>query len=123
MIIHRGEDGPRRDRRFVRTLLKKRLKELHHREAKLNDPALKSFYGSQEVILEDILKRAHGHEDDVTLVQIIDLCILESRCYQKLTTDRGLKSLYGIKVRVLRAARLLIGRYLHLKKWTRRKKI
>lgn len=122
MHPHQDETTPKRDRRYVEEMLEKRLTELHRQEERLRDSPLKSYYASQEAILEDVLRRARGHKDDETLIRIIDMSILESLCYQKISTDRGLKSFYGIKVRVLRAARLFISRCLNPKKWTRRKK-
>jgi hypothetical protein len=122
MCAHHDDMAPKGDRRHVKALLEKRLVELHRQEAKLQDSPLKSYYASQEAILEDVLRRAKGHKDDETLIRIIDVTILESLCYQKISTDRGLKSFYGIKIRVLRAARVFVRRYLHPKRWVRRKR-
>jgi hypothetical protein len=121
MLIQNGDQVSTKVRKHVKTLLERRLRQLHREEARLHDSTLKSFYASQEAILEDVLRKANGQKDDETLLRIIDMSILEGRCFQKLTTDRGLKSLYGIKVRVLRAARLFIGRYFRRKKGPRRK--
>lgn len=122
MCANHDDTAPKGGRHHVKALLEKRLVELHRKEAKLQDSPLKLYYASQEAILEDVLRRARGHKDDETLIRIIDMSILESLCYQKISTDRGLKSFYGIKVRVLRAARLFVVRYLHPRRWVRRKK-
>jgi hypothetical protein len=122
MCAHYDDKAPKEDRRYVKALLEKRLADLHRRESRLQDSPLKSYYASQEAILEEVLRRARGHQDNDSLILIMDMCILESRGYQKLSTDRSLKTWYGIKVRVLRSARLFIGRYFHPRKWSRKKK-
>lgn len=122
MSAHHDDSVTRKNKSHVRVLLERRLGVLHRHESKLQDSPLKSYYASQEAILEEVLRRAGGHQDDETLIAIIDLCIFESRCYQRISTDRGLKSWYGIKVRVLRSAKVLIGRYLRLGKWIHRRK-
>lgn len=115
------DESPRRTHHEVKSLILKRLDDLHRHESHIHNPPLKSFYESQEAILEDVLSRAQGAEDDKTLLQIIDYCIRESRGYQRLSTDRGLKSFYGLKVRVLRGFRLL-ARRIHPRRWIRKKR-
>jgi hypothetical protein len=115
------DESPRRPRLEVKSLILKRLGELQRHESHVHNPPLKSFYESQEAILEEVLSRAHGAEDDDTLLKIIDYCIRESRGYQRLSTDRGLKTFYGLKVRVLRGFRNL-ARRIHPRRWIRKRK-
>lgn len=120
MLISKDLEGTNPERKYVKTLLERRLRELHRHESRLHDTLLKSFYASQEAVLEEILSRAKGHADDETLIRLIDQSIQEGLCYQKLSTDRGMKSFYGIKVRVLRATRVFLGKYLRIKNWRRK---
>jgi hypothetical protein len=120
MLIYKDGEGTRPEKRYVKSLLERRLRELHRHESRLHGALLKSFYASQEAVLEEILHRARGHTDDETLILLIDQSIQEGLCYQKLSTDHGMKSLYGIKVRVLRATRVFLSKYLRVKNWSRK---
>lgn len=120
MLIDKDGEGTKTERRYVKSLLEKRLRELHRHESRRHDALFKSFYASQEAVLEEILHRAKGHSDNETLIHLIDQSIEEGLWYQKLSTDHGMKSLYGIKVRFLRATRVFLRKYLRIKNWPRK---
>ncbi len=122
MVTHKIIDPFEHDRNQVNILIQKRLKEMHRRENQAQDLNLRSFYESQEAILEEVLLMAHGKEDDATLMAIIDYCIQESLDNKKMTTSPGLKSYYSLRVRVLKGALRLVNALRHPKKWLRKKR-
>jgi hypothetical protein len=83
---------------------------------------LKQFYICQESILEEVLNRAHGHLDSQSLVDLVDLSIRESRVFDRLTTDKGLKSFHRMRIRVLRGFLRLVGSRISLRRWLHRRK-
>ncbi len=121
MVINKLKESPEPDNDKVKALIQKRLKEIHQRECHTLNVDLRSFYESQEAILEEVLLLAKGNGNDKSLIFIIDYCIEESQWYHKLSTNHGLKSYYSLRVRVLRSALRLIRAIKHPKKWLRRK--
>jgi hypothetical protein len=122
MVAHKINDPFGHDRNQVIILIQKRLKEMHRRENHTHNLNLRSFYESQEAILEEVLQMAHGKEDDATLMRIIDYCIQESLDNKKMTTSPGLKSYYSLRLRVLRGALRLVRALRHPKRWLRKKR-
>lgn len=122
MVTHKVNDSFGRDRNEVKTLIRRRLKEIHHRESHTHDLSLRSFYESQEAILGEVVQMAQGQEDDATLLRIIDYCIQESLGYKRLSTSPGLKSYYTLRVRVLKGALRFIRALRHPHKWLRKKR-
>lgn len=118
-----ARDGSRADRdsSAVRKLILERLEVLRRHESRIRSLPLRQFYICQEGILEEVLRRAHGHLDSQSLVDLVDLCIRESRVYRRLSTDKGLKSFHGMRVRVLRSFLLLVKRKFSLRRWWKRR--
>lgn len=113
-----ARDGSRSsDRSAVRKLIKERLGYLRKQELRIQSLPLRQFYTCQEAILEEVLHRAHGHVDSQSLVDLVDLCIRESRVYGRLSTDKGLKSFHGLRIRVLRGLLLLAKRKFRQRHW------
>jgi hypothetical protein len=107
----------------IRTLVLERLEILRRQEHRIGNLPLRDFYVCQESILEEVLRRAQDGLDDDSLVAWVDLCIRESLLFRKLTTDRGLKSFYGLRVRILRGFLALVRKRFSLKRWFRRRKV
>ena len=118
-----ARDGSKleRNRREVRNLILERLNVLRRQEDRIQSLPLKQFYMCQESILEEVLHRAHGHLDSQSLVNLVDLCIHESRVFGKLSTDKGLKSFHGLRIRILRSFLVLAKRKLSLRGWWKRR--
>lgn len=121
MFTREGK-GVYRNRKEVRNLILNRMESMRRHESQAKNVPLKSFYSCQESILEEVLRRAHGHLDSESLVELVDVCIRECRLYQRLTSDRGLKSFYGFRVRILRGILLYISRKLSPKRWIRKRR-
>ena len=105
----------------IRTLVLERLEILRRQEHRIGNLPLRDFYVCQESILEEVLRRAQDGLDDDSLVAWVDLCIRESLLFRKLTTDRGLKSFYGLRVRILRGFLVLVRKRFNLRRWLRRR--
>lgn len=115
---NRDESG----RSEVRNLILERLHALRKQEYRIRSLPLKQFYVCQESILEEVLNRANGHLDSESLVELVDLCIRESRLYGRMSTDKGLRSFHKLRIRVLRGFLVLAGRKFSLRRWLRRRR-
>ena len=120
-MVARDGSRPERDRREVRNLILERVEVLRRQENHIRSIPLKQFYICQESILEEVLNRANGHLDSESLVDLVDLCIRESRMYGRMSTDKGLRSFHNMRIRVLRGFLVLVARKFKLRRWFRRR--
>jgi hypothetical protein len=121
-MVARRANSSHGDHDKLRDLVRARVDALRRMEGRTGNLPLRDYYLCQEGILEEVLRRAQEGLNDESLVAWVDCCIRESRLYQGLTTDRGLKSFYGLRIRILRSFLVLARRRFNPRRWFRRRK-
>lgn len=118
-MIARQDKNDRTIRKHeVKELIERRLVELRPTR-RISDEQEEAFLACQEAILREVLRRAQSCQESSALLALVDHCIKESHLYERHTTDRGLKSFYKFRIKVLRRMMLFMRRYLSLRRWPR----
>ena len=109
-------------RKEINRIIARRLRALERQQTNHTSLLPESFQACQDDILEDVLERTNGCLDKDSVLQVIDVFILENKAFKRTYQDRSLKSFFTLRLRVLRVIKWLFVRYLNPKGWLRRRR-